>query len=151
MIEYKTLIPEITLKFKTGNEQKAKISTSQDCFKVMLSFYDMDLLELTESFIVLFLNRANNTIGWLKVSSGGIAGTIVEIRLIMATAIKCAASGIILSHNHPSGNVTPSDADIKLTRKIKEAALLFDIALIDHIIMSSDSEKYYSMADEGII
>ena len=149
MTEYKALLPEITLKFKTGSEKKVKIGSSRDAYNLLKCFYDMDLLELTETFLVVFLNRSNNTLGWMRLSTGGIAGTVVDIKLIFATALKCAASGIILSHNHPSGNMLPSHEDERTTQKIKQAGLLFDISLLDHIIMGVEDGQFYSMADEG--
>ena len=149
MTEYKALLPEITLKYKTGSEKKVKINTSRDAYNLLKCFYDMDLLELTETFLVVFLNRSNNTLGWMRLSTGGIAGTVVDIKLIFATALKCAASGIILSHNHPSGNMLPSHEDERTTQKIKQAGLLFDISLLDHIIMGVEDGQFYSMADEG--
>lgn len=149
MKTYKESLPEITLKYKSGEQKKIKITTSKDSFDIMRLFFDQDTLELTESVIALFLNRSNNTIGWLKVSQGGISGTVIDVRLILATALKCAASSIILAHNHPSGNRQPSDNDIKITNKLKEAGNIMDIRLLDHLIITET--EYYSMADEGLI
>jgi len=145
-------IPEIELKLKKGTVEKIKICTSADCFQAMKLFYNEDTVYLCETFIVLFLNRNNLTIGWLKVSQGGISGTVVDIKLIMATALKMAACGMILSHNHPSGNCFPSEADKDLTRRIKAAAALFDIVVLDHVIVGDlEDSQYLSMADEGLI
>jgi len=145
-------IPEIELKLKKGTVEKIKICTSADCFQAMKLFYNEDTVYLCETFIVLFLNRNNLTIGWLKVSQGGISGTVVDIKLIMATALKMAACGMILSHNHPSGNCFPSEADKDLTRRIKAAAVLFDIVVLDHVIVGDlEDSQYLSMADEGLI
>lgn len=149
MKEYSGFIPEITLKYKTGEHKKSKITSSVDSYNVFKSFYDADLLELQECFIVVFLNKAHNTIGWIKISSGGISGTVADPKIIMATALKCAASSVLLSHNHPSGNEKPSENDINLTKKIKSACTYFDIQLLDHIILTN--ENYYSFADNGII
>ncbi|MBL7870526.1 MAG: JAB domain-containing protein, partial [Cyclobacteriaceae bacterium] len=98
---------------------------------------------------VMLTNRANKVLGIFEVSTGGISGTVADPKLIFAAAIKAAASGIILSHNHPSGNLQPSQADIDLTRKIKEAGRFLEIQLLDHIIITT--EGYYSFADEGLI
>jgi DNA repair protein RadC len=149
MKTYKTPLPEITLKYKSGDQKKVKISKSQDAYLVMKELFDQDTLELTESFIVLFLNRANNTIGWIKVSQGGIAGTVVDIKLIFATALKCAASAMILAHNHPSGNKNPSEADISMTKRLKEGGNIFEIQILDHLIVTE--KEYLSMSDEGLI
>jgi len=149
MRTYKTNCPEIELKLKRGEVKKMQIKSSKDSFEAFKLFYDQDTIELTESFIALFLNRANNTLGWLKVSQGGMTGTVVDIRIILGTALKIAAQSIILSHNHPSGNLQPSEADISLTKKIKEAAIFMDISILDHIIYTESG--FYSFADEGLM
>ena len=149
MKTYKENLPEITLKYKSGEQKKVKIKSSKDSFDVMRLFFDQDTLELTESVIALFLNRSNNTIGWIKVSQGGISGTVIDIRLILATALKCAASGIILAHNHPSGNKQPSNNDIQITKKLKDAGNIMNIRLLDHLVITES--EYYSMADEVLI
>ena len=102
-----------------------------------------------EVFVVLFLNRANRIKHHEIVSVGGITGTVADPRIIMKKAIEQDACSMILSHNHPSGNLRPSRADEELTRKIHEAALLLDIKVVDHIIISN--EGYFSFADEGLI
>jgi DNA repair protein RadC len=96
------------------------------------------------------LNRSNAVLGILSVSKGGISGTVTDVRLIFQGALKTNASGIIVAHNHPSGNALPSDSDKKITQKIKEAGNLLDIQLLDHIIILP-VEGYYSFADEGTI
>lgn len=100
-----------------------------------------------EIFAVLFLNRANRIITLETISEGGITGTVVDIRIIMKKAVLHDAVSIVLCHNHPSGNLEPSRADQLITQKIREAAALFDIRLLDHIIVSIDG--HYSFADEG--
>jgi len=100
-----------------------------------------------EEFWIMLLNRANKIIEYKRLSIGGVAGTVSDIKVILKTAIDKLASGIIVSHNHPSGNVSPGDADNKLTTKLKEACSLVDVKLLDHIIIADD--KYYSYADEG--
>ncbi len=102
-----------------------------------------------EIFVVLFLNRANRIKHHEVISMGGIAGTVADPRIIMKKAIEQEASALILGHNHPSGNLRPSSADEELTRKIKGAALLLDIRLMDHIIVSQ--QGYFSFADEGLL
>jgi len=148
MKSYKSSLPQITLKFKTGEVVKSQIKNSNDAAELFRSVWD-DTLEINESVICLFLNRNNATIGWFKVSQGGISSSIVDNRLILATALKCLASGIILCHNHPSGNTSPSNSDIMVTKKLKEAAEFFDIHLLDHIILTDVS--HYSLADNGEI
>jgi DNA repair protein RadC len=100
-----------------------------------------------EEFWILLLNRANHVITRFQVSKGGITGTVVDPRIIFKKAVECGASGIILCHNHPSGNRQPSDADLALTKKLREGGSLLEIQVLDHIIIGGDS--YYSFADEG--
>lgn len=150
MKEYKSNIQEITLKYKSENIKKVKIKSSADVAEYLRQMYDEDTLEITESCIVVFMNRANISIGWMKVSQGGIAGTIVDVRLILATALKCGASAIILSHNHPSNNMKPSEEDKRITEKVKQGGAIMDIVLLDHIIIGSDG-GYYSFGDEGML
>lgn len=102
-----------------------------------------------EEFWVILLNRANKVISEHQISAGGISGTVADPRMIFSLAIDAKASGIILCHNHPSGNLSPSEADRSLTRKIKEGALLFDIHLLDHLIITQSA--YFSFSDEGIL
>jgi DNA repair protein RadC len=114
-----------------------------DIFQPILS----DLLH--EEFWILFLNRSNRVINRMKLSQGGISGTVTDVRMVMKKAIEYLASGIIVCHNHPSGNLNPSESDSKITQKIKEAGNLLDIQLLDHLIISD--KDYYSFADNGLI
>jgi DNA repair protein RadC len=123
---------------------KPKVQTSRDAY-LHLKPYLLDLP--TEEFYVLLLNRANNVIKTEKISQGGITGTVVDQRIIFKAALDHMATSIIVAHNHPSGNTKPSDADVNLTRKIKETGTLMDIPLMDHLIITSNG--YYSFADEG--
>jgi len=141
--------PEITLKYKSSGLKKTKITSSETAYEMFKQMYDADTLEYCESSIVIYLNRANNSIGWQKISQGGITGTVVDLRMILGTALKCGATGIILSHNHPSGNLLPSGADDKLTKQIKSACEIMEFSLIDHLIITTD--EYYSYADQGKI
>lgn len=148
-MKFKGKLPEITLKYKTGDMKKFKVSDAESCYGALKYIYDADTIEYCESFIVLFLNNHNNTIGWIKISQGGITGTIVDRRMIFATALKCGATSIILSHNHPSGNTTPSDADIRMTKEVIKGGETLDIKVLDHIIVTKNS--YTSMTNEGLI
>lgn len=102
-----------------------------------------------EEFWVLLLNRANRILDQVRVSQGGITGTVVDVRIIMRSAVLASASGIILCHNHPSGNCKPSDEDAKITQKVKQAAQTFDISLLDHVIVTD--QKCTSFADDEIL
>ncbi len=114
-----------------------------DIFQPLLS----DLVH--EEFWILFLNRSNKVIDRMKLSQGGISGTVTDVRMVMKKAIEYLASGIIVCHNHPSGNLNPSESDTKITQKIKEAGNLMDIQLLDHLIISD--KDYYSFADNGLL
>ncbi len=149
MRTYKSNFPQITLKMKKGDALNVKITNSQDIADLFRKVWDTDTLEIYETAMCIFLNRQNNTIGWFKISQGGLSGTLMDVRLILATALNCLASSVILAHNHPSGNLNPSDADISMTEKIKKAAEIMDIAVLDHIILTEDG--YYSLADNGVI
>ncbi len=105
--------------------------------------------EPKEVFVVLFLNTAHKVNSYHIISTGGLTGTVADPRVIIKKALDENATRIILSHNHPSGSTKPSEADIKLTKKIKSAAEFMDIAVLDHIIIGND--KYYSFADEGLM
>lgn len=133
--------------FKTSG--RPKINNSIDSYNILLSSWDKDLIDFIEEFKILLLNTANKVIGCLGISRGGFRGTIADPRVIFAAALTGCASSIVLAHNHPSGNLKPSDQDIFLTNKLKNGGLLLDIVVIDHIIITS--EGYYSFADQGMI
>jgi DNA repair protein RadC len=127
-------------------QEKPKIVTSQDAYDLLKSVM-LDLHH--EEFWVIMLNRANRVIRMKRVSSGGISGTVADVKIIFKEAIDQMASALILAHNHPSGNRNPSEQDVRLTRKMKESGLLLDIPVLDHIIFAED--KYYSFADEAML
>jgi DNA repair protein RadC len=102
-----------------------------------------------EEFWLLMLNRANRVLGRYKVSQGGLSGTVIDTRIILKKALDSLSSSIIVCHNHPSGNNQPSDADVKITEKLKKAAEMLEIKLLDHLIIADKS--YFSFADEGLI
>ncbi|MBK7428405.1 MAG: DNA repair protein RadC [Saprospiraceae bacterium] len=122
------------------------ITCSGDSFKIL---YPLLADHSKEYFWVCFLNRKNLVIHKECISSGGISGTVVDVRLIFKKALEVMASAIVLAHNHPSGNLNPSDKDRTLTRKLYEAGKLMDIMILDHIIIAGT--KYYSFADNGLL
>jgi DNA repair protein RadC len=148
--EKKTSVAEIRLTYQPALElvKQPKISTSSDAFILFRDSWDFELIEFVEQFKVMLLSRANNVIGILSISTGNVSGTIADPKLIMAAAIKANASGIILCHNHPSGSLKPSQADLDLTRKIREAGKFLDLPVLDHLIISRST--YFSIADEGL-
>lgn len=146
-----TRVAEVELVYKTKVKasERPKINSVKDCYQLLKELWNENTIEMQEEFKVMLLNRGNKVIGVYEASSGGLTGTVADPRLILATAIKSLAVSIILSHNHPSGNLKPSKADEELTQKIKVAAAYHDIRVIDHIIITS--EGYYSFADEGLL
>lgn len=124
--------------------EREKVSSSKDAFEVFLASLAG---KAYEEFWILLLNRANRILKKLNISEGGISGTVADPKKIFKLALDHNASSIILCHNHPSGNIQPSESDVKLTNKLKEAGKMLDLPVIDHIIIGED--KYYSFADEG--
>ena len=120
------------------------------CSKDVADIFQPLLADLQyEEFWILFLNRSNKVINRMKLSQGGVSGTVTDVRMVMKKAIEYLASGIIVCHNHPSGNLNPSESDSKITQKIKDAGNLMDIQLLDHLIISE--KDYYSFADNGLL
>jgi len=142
-------VAEIQLSYKSTvrPSQRPKITSPKDAYEVLIQGWDSSKLEFVEQFKVLLLNRANKVLGIFEVSTGCSTGTVADPKLIFAAAIKSNACGIILAHNHPSGNLQPSQADIDLTRRMKEGGKLLEIQVLDHVIVTT--EAYYSFADEG--
>ena len=149
MKTYKTSAPELYLGRKKSDALKIKVSTSRDIYSFFKQVWDEDTMEFCESAMAVYLNRANNTIGWMKISQGGISGTIMDVKIILAGALKSGACGVIVAHNHPSGNTKPSEMDIRLTQKLKAACDIMDLCLLDHVILTEDS--YYSFSDNGAL
>jgi DNA repair protein RadC len=139
---------QLTYKTKVKPSERAKIQSSVSAVDILRPFYGDDI-EYIEKMYVIYLNRANKVLGVNLLSTGGTSGTYCDPKLIFQGAILANASAIILSHNHPSGALKPSEADIQLTKKVKQGCGLFDMALLDHVIVTP--EHYYSFADEGII
>jgi DNA repair protein RadC len=147
-----TNIAEVCLiyKSKVKASDRKKISSSRDAYQAFLDSWNTDTIEFLEEFKILLMNRSNSVLGILEISKGGISGTVSDVRVIFAAAIKGNASGIICAHNHPSGNLNPSESDTRLTDKLKNAGNLMDIQLLDHLIITTEGD-YYSYADNGLI
>jgi len=146
--QFKSPCPELKVEIKKATINKIKVRSSQDINDFFHRVWEG--VDVYESFMVVFLNRANNTIGWYKASQGGITGTVVDVRLIFHKALECLATSMIICHNHPSGNLRPSDADRSMTEKVKQAGAIMDIAILDHVIITPE-DGYYSFADEGML
>ena len=140
---------EYNIKAKRNNNIKNVIITSsKSCYDYIKQLYDEDI-NIYESSYIVMLNQQMKTKGWVKISQGGIAGTVVDIRLIAYCAIKTLATGVILVHNHPSGNLTFSEQDINLCKRLKRGLEILDIDLVDSIVLTDSG--YISAADIGII
>jgi len=126
--------------------EKKKINSSKDAFELL---QNMVADCLYEEFWIILLNKANKVLKYECISEGGITGTVADPKKIFKLALENNATSLILCHNHPSGNLKPSEADIKLTKKVKEAGLFLEILVVDHLIIGD--EKYYSFADEGML
>jgi DNA repair protein RadC len=150
MTTKKNSIAEISISYKPKKFNSPQITCSDDAKDLLLQFFPDETIALQERFVVGYLNRANRLIGVYEVSKGGITGTVVDIRLILSVALKSAATGIILAHNHPSGNLNPSDNDKSITEKINHACLFMDIKLLDHLIFSP-SRSFLSFVEEGLL
>ena len=143
-------LPKITMTIKRSNvaiDELYTITSSDSANRVFKKIFDSDTICWTEESIILCLNRKNVVIGYYKLSSGGMSGTVVDSKVIFTIALKSGTSAIILAHNHPSGNLKPSEADKNLTKKIVEGGKILDIQLLDHLIITDNS--YYSLADNG--
>ena len=135
---------------KLGVIDSEPITDSEKVARLLFENWDRNTIGLTETFKVLLLNNANKVKGTYQASTGGITGTVVDIRLLFAVVLKTVSTSIILAHNHPSGTSKPSGADKALTEKIKKAADLFDIRVLDHLIILPDG-NYFSFSDNGIL
>ncbi len=138
---------QISYSTKVPARDRLQVKTSRSAVDALRLFYPG--MEHREYFYILLLNRANQILGYYQVSSGGVSGTVVDPKLVFQAALKANASSLILAHNHPSGQLTPSQADIDLTKKVKSGGAFLDIPVLDHLILTEES--YYSFADEGII
>lgn len=139
---------KLTYANKIPAADRPQICGSADAADILRANWSDDL-ELQESFNLLFLDQGNRVKGFYRVSKGGLTATVVDAKLVFAAAVKALACSVILAHNHPSGNLQPSQPDINLTRKLTEAGKLLDISVLDHLILST--ADYFSFADEGLI
>jgi DNA repair protein RadC len=144
-------VTEIQLSYKTRIKasDRPKIACSEDAYNILKEYWNEGTMELREEFKILLLNRANRVLGIVNISTGGVSGTIADPKIIFSSALKANASSLILSHNHPSGNLKPSQTDLTLTSNLTKAGKLLEIPVLDHLIITDES--YYSWADQGFI
>ena len=144
-------VAEIKITYSTNvrPSERFKIKQSLDCYNLFIKMWDKEKIEFVEEFKVMLLNRANKVLGVVDISTGGVSGTVADPKVIFVAALKANASGIVLAHNHPSGNLTASTQDLNLTKKLRAGGEILDISVLDHLILTT--EGYTSFADDGLI
>ena len=142
-------LPKIKIKVTLTPGEKIKISNSQDAHNILSKLFSEDTVAWTEEVILLAVNKANEVYGWYRLSQGGTTGTVLDPKVVFSILLNAGASGFIVSHNHPSGNLKPSQEDISITKKLFNAGEFLDITLLDHVIISPNG-NYLSMADENL-
>jgi len=144
-------VAEVQVSYKPDFKasERPKITSSKQAYDLFIQHWDVGKIEFLEQSKMILLNRENRVLGIIDISTGGVSGTILDPKIIFSIALKANTSSIIISHNHPSGNLKPSHADIRLTNQLKEGGKLLEIVVWDHLIISNDS--YYSFADDGMM
>jgi DNA repair protein RadC len=144
-------ITEVELIYRNATKcaDRPKVTSSHTAFEILKNTWDLNRIELVEQFKILLLDRRNACIALSNISTGGVSDCVVDPKIVFATALKARASGIIMAHNHPSGNLMASQSDIDLTRRISQGAKLLGMQVLDHMIITKDA--YYSFADEGLV
>lgn len=140
---------EIVYRNTTPYQDRIQIKSSATAYEILLATWNANRLEMVEQFKILLLDQQNNCLGVSEIATGGTSSCLADLKVIYATALKARAASLILAHNHPSGNLTPSEADKILTRKLKEGGRLLDIAVLDHLIITP--RNYMSFADDGLM
>lgn len=146
-------IPQIKIKLsykrKVAPDNLYTVKNSEDAYHVFKDIFNADTIEWTEEIVLICLSTANKVVGYYKVGAGGLTSVTIDQRVVFSIALTCGATKIMLAHNHPSGNLKPSNADIELTNRISKSGELLDITLLDHLIITK--KGYYSFGDEGLV
>ncbi|RYC66966.1 JAB domain-containing protein [Spirosoma sordidisoli] len=140
---------EIIYRNTVPYQDRIQIRSSSTAYEILLATWAENRIELVEQFKILLLDQKNNCLGVSDIGTGGMSSCLADPKVIFATALKARATGIILAHNHPSGNLTPSEQDKTLTRKLQDGGKLLDIAVLDHLIVTP--HNYRSFADDGLM
>lgn len=148
-MKQKSQVSEIQVSYTPNLLVDMSIKNSKKSFELILNEWELETLQMQEEVKIILLNRSNKVLGIYSLAKGGLTSCIVDVRIILSIALKTLATGIILVHNHPSGNLKPSKADLDITKKLKNSCDLLDISLLDHLIITKDN--YFSFADEGLI
>lgn len=142
-------VAELLVSYSPNIISEQKISNSRETYSLITNHWNLDTMEMYEEVKIILFNRANKALGVYDLSKGGMSSSIIDVKIILSIVLKTLASGIILVHNHPSGNLVPSKFDIDVTQKLKSACDLMDVAFLDHLIISK--ENYFSFADDGLL
>lgn len=142
-------VAELLVSYSAHIVSEQKISNSRETYSLITNHWNLDTIEMLEEVKILLLNKSNKVLGIYDLSKGGMSSSIIDFKIVLSITLKTLASGIIITHNHPSGNLSPSKADIDITKKLKSACNLMDITVLDHLIISKDN--YYSFADDGLL
>lgn len=144
-------VGEITVNYDADpTTKRERVTSSLDAFHIFRQYWSEKINHVEEIYLMC-LSRSNEVIGIYLLSTGGISGTVADPKIVFQVVLGCHASSLIIAHNHPSGNLTASQADKDLTRKYKEAGKLLDCTLLDHLILTPAPHAYFSFADEGIL
>lgn len=148
-----TPVAEIKVSYKParGWSKQPVILSTEDAYKLLRMYFPDETIALQEQFVVIYLNRENRVKAVYRHSTGSMTGSLADLRLILGTALKLAATSLIVAHNHPSGSVRPSQNDRDLTEKLKRASGLLDLTFLDHLILTPKKGVYLSFADEGLV
>ncbi|MGY0426431.1 MAG: JAB domain-containing protein [Polaribacter sp.] len=149
MSNVKNFVSEISVSYSHTYKRKIKITDAYSAEKTLRKMWDAQLMSIQEQFCVLFLNNANEVVGFRCLSTGTLTASLIDFRILFGLACKSLSSGIIIAHNHPSGTLKASKADIDVTNKIKRAGEMLDIKLLDHVILTKNS--FVSLAQQGLI
>ena len=144
-------LPEIKIKVTLKDGDRVKIGNSNDANNILSLLFDSNTIAWQEEVILLSLNKANEVFGWYRISKGGTDITVMCPKIIFSILLNSGASAFIISHNHPSGSLTPSEMDLNITKKLKEGGKLLDINLLDHLIKTPNKESFVSLADMGLL
>ena len=149
--QVRTAVSDLQIKYavKQKLSELPTVKSSADLVKVVRDNWKGMPIEFVEQFYLIGLNRANKVKFVQSISTGGVSGTVVDVKVVAVMLLQAMCSGCAIAHNHPSGNMTPSSADITLTKKVQQAMEILDIRIVDHVILSPEEGGYYSFADEG--
>lgn len=144
-------VAEIQLSYQPSIKpsQRPKVTSADEAYSIFIQYWNQDLINLSEQFHLLLLNNGGRVLGIVELFSGGISSTVVDLKMVFGIALKAGASAIIIAHNHPSGNLTPSEADKMITKKLRSAGEMLELNLQDHLIITS--EGYFSFSQEGLV